>query len=179
ASELCPPNPKCHYAASKLAFEHYLRLYHALYELPYTILRFPNVYGPRQSPEGEAGVCSILIGLMLRDRPPTLYGYGTPLRDYVYVGDIARGNVLALDQGENETINLGSGKGTSVQELFDTLRRIMDFAGEPRLEPIRPGEVQSTYITGDLAEELLGWRPEVDLETGLRNTVAHIRGTLP
>ena len=175
ASEDCPPNPKCHYAASKLAFEHYLQLYHNLYQLTYTILRFPNVYGPRQNPEGEAGVCSILSGLMLRGQQPTLYGHGTPLRDYVYVGDIARANLMALDQGDNRVINLGSGQGTSVRELFDTLARIIGFDQEPKLAPIRPGEVQDTYITGALAEQILQWKPETPLEDGLREVVAFVQ----
>lgn len=178
ASENCPVNPKCHYAASKLAFEHYIGLYHNLYKLNYTILRFPNVYGPRQNPEGEAGVCSILIGLMLQGRQPILYGHGAPLRDYVYVGDIAEACVLALDKGDLDTINLGSGRGTSVLDLFNTLCGILEFKGEPRLEPIRHGEVQDTYLTGARAKELLGWQPGTSLESGLRNTVDHIRNTV-
>ena len=175
ADEDCPPSPKCHYAASKLAFEYYIRLYHSLYNLSYTILRFPNVYGPRQSPEGEAGVCSILTGLMLQGKAPVLYGFGNPLRDYVYVGDIARGCVLALDKGDGATLNLGSGKGTSVRELFDTLKDLLDFGQEPTLEPLRPGEVENVYITGDRAAEVLGWRPEVGLREGLRRIADFIR----
>ena len=176
ADEDCPPNPKCHYAASKLAFEHYIRLYQSLYDLSYTILRFPNVYGPRQSPEGEAGVCSILTGLMLQGKPPVLYGFGNPLRDYVYVGDIARGCLLALDKGEGATLNLGSGKGISVRELFDTLKELLGFDQEPSLEALRPGEIEDVYITGDRAAEVLGWRPEVELREGLRRIADYIRG---
>jgi UDP-glucose 4-epimerase len=176
ASEETPPHPKCHYAASKLAFEHYIELYRVLYGLRYTVLRFPNVYGPRQSPEGEAGVCSILAGLMLRGKTPTLYGFGNPLRDYVFVGDIARGGLLALDKGDGEIINLGSGKGTSVRELFDTIAEILGFTAEPKLEPLRPGEIERVYITGDKAARILGWKPEVPLREGLRRIVEHIRG---
>lgn len=175
ASEACPPNPKCHYAASKLSFENYIHLYWNLYQLPYTILRFPNVYGPRQSPEGEAGVCSILSGLMLQGRQPVLYGFGTPERDYVFVGDIARANELALDKGDGLIINLGSGKATTVQALFDALKELTGFAGEPRLEPARAGEVQRVFITGDRAAEVLGWRAEVSVREGLRQTVDFIR----
>lgn len=175
ASEGCPPNPKCHYAASKLAFENYLGLYWNLYQLPYTILRFPNVYGPRQSPEGEAGVCSILAGLMLHGKQPTLFGFGSPERDYVYVGDIARGNVLALDKGENQVINLGSGKGATVQDLYDILKELTGYAGEPELKPLRPGEVQRVFITGTRAAEVLGWHADTPLKEGLRRTVEHIK----
>lgn len=175
ASEECPPNPKCHYATSKLAFEHYLQLYQTLYGLRFTVLRYPNVFGPRQSPEGEAGVCSILTGLMLRGKQPTLYGFGEPLRDYVFVGDIARANVIALEKGDGDTLNLGSGKGTSVRELFDTIKAILGYPGEPALAPLRTGEIERVYITGDKAAKVLGWRPEVSLRDGLSQTVEHIR----
>lgn len=175
ASESCPPHPKCHYATSKLSFEHYLGLYHTLYGLNYTVLRFPNVYGPRQSPEGEAGVASILTGIMLRGDQPTLFGHGSPQRDYVFVGDIARANVIALERGDNAIINLGSGKGTSVKELYDILAKLTGYEGEAKLAELRAGEVQNSYITGDLARKLLGWQPETSLEEGLRQTVAYIR----
>lgn len=175
ASEATEPKPKSHYAASKLAFEHYLGLYARLYSLCYTTLRFPNVYGPRQSPEGEAGVCSILAGMMLEGKTPNLYGYGEPTRDYVYVTDIARGAVLALDKGDNEVINLGSGVGVSVHTLFEAIARIIGFQGEPALKPLRQGEVMHTYITGDKAAEVLGWKPEMDLDQGLEATVAYVR----
>jgi len=175
ASESANPEPECHYATSKLSFEHYLALYKRLYALDFTILRFPNVYGPRQRPDGEAGVCSILSGLMLDGKTPTLFGHGTPLRDYVYVGDIARGNLLALEKGGGETLNLGSGKGTSVRALFDILKDCLGFQGDPILADLRPGEVQESYITGERAREVLGWVPEMPLEEGLRETAAYIR----
>jgi UDP-glucose 4-epimerase len=175
APEECPPHPKCHYATSKLSFEHYLDLYRLLYNLRYTILRFPNVYGPRQNAEGEAGVCSILIGMMLRGKTPTLFGFGEPLRDYVYVGDIARANVLALEKGDGEIINLGSGKGTSVREIFDVLKDLLNFQEEPILKPLRPGEVQNSYITGDKAKQILAWEPQMELKEGLRRTLEHIQ----
>lgn len=175
ASESANPEPECHYATSKLSFEHYLGLYNRLYKLDFTVLRFPNVYGPRQRPDGEAGVCSILAGLMLDGKTPTLFGHGTPLRDYIYVGDIARGNLLALEKGSGQIINLGSGKGTSVLELFNVLKDALGFDQDPILADLRPGEVQESYITGDLAKEVLGWTPEMPLETGLRETAEYIR----
>lgn len=178
APEECPPHPKCQYATSKLGFEHYLELYRLLYNLRYTILRFPNVYGPRQNPEGEAGVCSILIGMMLRGKTPSLYGFGQAQRDYVYVGDIARASVLALEKGDGEIINLGSGKGTPVIELFEAIKTLIGFEGEPVLKPLRPGEWQASYITGEKAKRILGWEPEMDLKEGLRKTLEHIQGEM-
>jgi UDP-glucose 4-epimerase len=177
ASEESIPHPECHYATSKLAFEYYLALYERLYGLRYTILRFPNVYGPRQRPDGEAGVCSILTALMLSGKAPTLFGHGTPLRDYVFVKDIARGVLLALDKGDGETINLGSGVGTSVRELFDILKETIGFQGEAVLADLRPGEVEKNYITGEKAARVLGWKPEVSLVPGLRETVEYIRAS--
>lgn len=175
ASEACPPDPLCHYGVSKYTFENYLRLYGHLYEQRYTVLRFPNVYGPRQNPHGEAGVCAILVGLMLDGKSPTLYGYGEPVRDYVFVGDIARGVALALDRGDGETVNLGSGRGTSVREIFDNLQAIIGFEGEPILKPTRPGEVDRIYTTGDRAAAVLQWKAEVTLREGLTRTVEHIK----
>jgi len=175
ATESCPPNPKCHYATSKLAFEFYIKLYNTLYGLRYTVLRYPNVYGPRQSPTGEAGVCSILTGLMMAGKQPTLYGYGEALRDYVFVGDIARANVIALDKGDGEILNLGSGRGTSVREVYDALKEIMGFEMDPKLAPLRTGEIERCYISGQRALEVLGWKPEVPLKEGLRQVVEYIR----
>jgi len=175
ASESCPAAPVCHYGVSKYTVEHYIRLYNYLYGLQYTVLRFPNVYGPRQNPRGEAGVCAILIALMLDGKRPTLYGFGKPLRDYVFVGDIARASVLALDAGDGETVNLGSGQGRSVLEIFDILRDLLSFTQDPILEPLRPGEVDRIYTTGDRAAQILKWQPAVDLREGLKCTVEHIR----
>ena len=173
--ETYPPNPICHYGASKLAVEYYLRLYHHLYGLTYTILRFANVYGPRQNPHGEAGVCSILTLLMLDGKSPTLYGFGKPLRDYVYVKDVARANLLALDKGDQEFVNICSGKGTSVQQLFDSLKEILDVDIDPVLEPLRVGEVHDIYTACNKAEEVLGWKPIVDIHEGLTYTADFIR----
>ncbi|MCP4643339.1 MAG: NAD-dependent epimerase/dehydratase family protein [bacterium] len=174
-SEEVIPMPVSHYGTSKLSVEHYIYLYHVLYGLRHTVLRFPNVYGPRQSPHGEAGVCSILTGLMLQGKTPTLFGFGKAMRDYVYVGDIARAAVLALDTGDSETLNLGSNQGTSVMEIFELLRDLLSFEQDPVLKPLRPGEIDSIYITGDKAKAVLGWEPQVDMRQGLANLIEHIR----
>lgn len=176
--ETYPPKPLSPYGTSKLAFEHYIGLYQRLYGLNYLILRLPNVYGPRQSPEGEAGVCSILSGLMLKGKTPILYGYGEPMRDYVYVKDIAKAFCLGLEKGENEVVNLGSAVGTKVREIFDIIAELTGFNREPELAPLRPGEVHSIYITGDKAKHVLGWAPEVSLKEGLKRTVDYVRSTL-
>lgn len=175
ATESCPPNPKCHYAASKLGFEFYIKLYNTLYGLRYTVLRYPNVYGPRQSPQGEAGVCSILTGIMLQGKRPTLYGFGKAERDYVFVGDVARANVIALDKGDGQIVNLGWGRGIAVREVYDALAEIIGFKEEPHLAELRTGEIERCFISGAKAKEILGWEPETTLREGLGQVVAHVR----
>lgn len=175
ATEEYPTNPLSHYGLSKFVAEEYIRLYKRLYQLDYTVLRFPNVYGPRQNPHGEAGVCAILVALMLDGKTPTLFGHGEPLRDYVYVGDIAKANVLALEKGSGEILNLGSGRGTSVRELYDILSSYLKYEAEPILKPLRAGEVERIFITGSKAQALLGWSPQVGIEEGLRLTADYIK----
>ncbi len=175
ADETCPPNPECPYGASKFCSEQYIQLYSRIHKLAYTILRYPNVYGPRQSPHGEAGVCSILTGKMLAGETPTLYGQGKAFRDYVYVSDIAAANLLALDKGSHKTLNLGSCQAVSVKELFDIIAGLTGFTGKPILKPLRPGEVEGIYISGKRAAAELDWRPKVSLKDGLAKTVAYIR----
>ena len=175
-SEDYVPKPLCHYGAAKFSVEHYVYLYRHLYNLDFTVLRFTNVFGPRQSPHGEAGVCSILIGQMLEGKQPTLYGFGEPVRDYVYVGDIARATVLALDKGAGEVLNLGSGVGTTVREVFEILKDILHFPHDPILRELRPGEIHRIYATREKAAKILGWIPEMSLREGLERTVQCIQG---
>lgn len=177
ATENCPPNPKCHYAASKLAFEFYIKLYKNIYGLRYTVLRYPNVYGPRQSPSGEAGVCSILTGIMLQGKVPTLYGFGEAERDYVFVGDVCRANVIALEKGDGEIINLGWSKGIKVREVFDALAEIIGFKEEPKLAPLRAGEIERCFISGQKAHDILGWEPKTTLREGLAQVVEFVRNS--
>ena len=175
ATEECIPKPESPYGTSKLCVEQYIMLYSRIHKLNYTILRYPNIYGPRQSPHGEAGVCSILAGLMLAGKAPVLYGHGDPFRDYVYVTDIAQANLLALSKGTGETINLGSATGVTVKQLYAIIKKLTGFTGKPQLKPLRPGEVKGIYISGERAASVLGWSPTVSLEEGLANTVAFIR----
>ncbi|HIJ73387.1 MAG TPA: NAD-dependent epimerase/dehydratase family protein [Candidatus Hydrogenedentes bacterium] len=174
AAETCEPRPLCHYGVSKYCAEQYVQLYSRLYDLDYTVLRFANVYGPRQNPHGEAGVCAIFILQMIKGAQPILYGHGEPLRDYVYVEDVARANLLALEMGSGEIINLGTARGTSVRAVYDAIKSILSYGGEPILKPRRVGEVDRVYLANRRAKEALGWQPEVDLNEGLRRTAAQI-----
>ncbi len=166
-----PVNPISHYGVSKHTVEHYLFLYNYLYGLNFTVLRYPNVFGPRQNPHGEAGVNAIFIGKMLKNEVPTIYGNGEQLRDYIFVGDIVEANILALTNGNKGYYNIGSFKGTSVNEIYKILQKILNFNKEPIYVPERAGEVNKIYLNGSLAKKELGWSQKVSFEEGLIKTV--------
>ena len=175
ATEDHPINPESPYGASKHALEHYLYLWKLLHGLDYTVLRYGNVFGPRQNPHGEAGVNAIFIGLMLHGRRPRVFGDGEALRDYVYVDDVVEANVLALERGGGEMVNIGTGVGISVNHIVRELRSILGFAEEAIHEPPRPGEVQRIYLDAGRARRVLGWTPQTPFRAGLERTVAWSR----
>jgi UDP-glucose 4-epimerase len=171
AAEEHPVNPEAPYGASKHALEHYLYLWKLLHGLDYTVLRYPNVYGPRQNPHGEAGVNAIFIGLMLAGKRPRIFGTGEQVRDYLYVDDVVEANVAALTAGSGEILNLGTGIGTSVLDIVRGLNGILGTSIEPVHEPARPGEIQRIYLDAARARRVLGWAPTVAFPEGLRRTV--------
>ncbi len=171
APEEHPVNPEAPYGASKHTVEHYLYIWKLLHGLDYTVLRYPNVYGPRQNPHGEAGVNAIFIGLMLTGTRPRIFGDGEAVRDYLYVDDVVAGNVLALEKGSGEMVNLGTGVGTSVNDIVRELKNITGFPEDAIHEPARVGEVQRIYLDATRAGRVLGWKPSVTFAEGLRRTV--------
>src|SRR5262245_34424501 len=158
ATEEHPVNPESPYGVSKHTVEHYLYLWKLLHGLDYTVLRYPNVYGPRQNPHGEAGVNAIFIGLMRRGQRPRIFGTGEQVRDYLVVADVVEANVLALERGSGEIVNLGTGVPTSVNDIFRELKSILSFSGEPIYEAARLGEIQRIYLDASRAAQVLGWR---------------------
>ncbi|MDD5087363.1 MAG: GDP-mannose 4,6-dehydratase [bacterium] len=164
-------HPECAYGISKHTVEHYLALYRMLAGLEFVVLRYPNVYGPRQNPHGEAGVNAIFIGLMLDGKIPTIFGDGEQLRDYVFISDIVAANRLALDKGNGEILNIGSGVGHSVNDIYSALSRIIGFEPPPLRVGARPGEIDRVYLDATRAASVLGWKPTVSFEEGLRRTV--------
>ena len=170
-----PINPLDPYGASKHFVEHYLYIYRTHYGLDYTILRFPNVYGPRQDPYGEAGVVAIFAAAMMEGKQPVIFGDGNNVRDFVYVGDIARANVLSLTAGSGEILNLGSGLGTSINTIFHELKAATGSDCEEIHGPAKLGEVVKTYLTTSRAKEKIGWEAQVSLKEGLERTVAFFR----
>ncbi len=178
--EAHPINPICQYGASKHTVEHYLYIYHVNYGLNYTVLRYPNVYGPRQDPYGEAGVVAIFAGQMLAGEQVVINGDGDQVRDFVYVGDCARANVLALSAPTpNAIYNLGSGRGTSVNEIFAALQAITGYARVPVHGPAKVGETRAIYLDASRAREALGWQPAMSLEAGLAVTTDYFRQAEP
>jgi UDP-glucose 4-epimerase len=175
-----PKRPLSPYGVSKLAGEHYLFCYRKVHGLPYVALRYANVYGPRQDPHGEAGVVAIFGGRLLDGRPLTIFGDGGQTRDYVYVEDVARANLLAStmemeepDRLDEVAYNVGTGREVSVNELADTMMRATDREVPVRHDDPRPGELRRNALRVDrLREE--GWEPATDLEEGLRRTVDHL-----
>lgn len=171
-----PLNPMSPYGASKLAVELYLPIYNQLSGLRYSTLRFANVYGPRQDPNGEAGVIAIFTQQMLKEERATIFGTGEQERDFVYVEDVVDACLRCLHRGDGEAYNVGTGVGTTVNTVFRHLRRVTGFQQEPYYAPPREGEVLKTYLDCSKAERELGWKPEVTLADGLARTVDFMKG---
>jgi UDP-glucose 4-epimerase len=168
-----PANPVSPYALSKHTGERYVRLYGLEHGLHWTILRYANVYGPRQDPFGEAGVVSIFCQNLRDGATPEIQWDGEQTRDFVYVSDCARANLLALAGGDGEAYNVGTGKGTSINALFTVLSRIAGQDLKARRTPRRPGDVRHSYLDCAKIERELGWQAEIGLEEGLEKTWQH------
>jgi UDP-glucose 4-epimerase len=178
--ETHPINPICPYGASKHTVEHYLYMYNELYDLDYVVLRYPNVYGPRQDPHGEAGVVAIFTGLMLKGDQVVINGDGDQERDFVYVGDCARGNLLAMTTENSNTIfNLGEGKPTTVNDIFRELKKITNYQPSAVHGPAKVGETRRIYLEADKAAQELDWQPTVGLNEGLTETVNYFKESEP
>jgi len=171
-----PIRPICPYGATKYIFEVYLDMYKFMYDMDFTVFRYPNIYGPRQDPHGEAGVIAIFTGLMLRGKPVTINGDGKQQRDFVFVKDIANANYLAtINQKGSGVFNLGSGIPTDINQIFDALKSITGYEKKVSHGPAKLGETSRIFLTGELAFEALGWKPEVSLYEGLQATVEYFK----
>jgi UDP-glucose 4-epimerase len=170
-----PINPITPYGISKHTVEHYLFTFRFLYGLEYAVLRYGNVYGPRQNSQGEAGVFAIFSEQMLAGVQPVIYGDGHKVRDYVYISDVVAANVAALEGGTNEIFNIGTGVETKDLEVFETVRSLLGKEVEPKYAPRRPGEIDRICLDIAKANSLLNWRPVVGLSEGARLTVAYFQ----
>lgn len=170
-----PAWPVSPYGIAKLTVEHYLYFYHHQYNLPYTALRYANVYGPRQDPHGEAGVVAIFVERLLAGDAVTIYGDGEQTRDYVYVGDVAAANLRALETRALGPFNIGTGIETSVNDLYRALEQAVGQERPATYAPGRPGEQARSAVDARHAADTLGWRPQVSLTDGVRRTVEGFR----
>jgi UDP-glucose 4-epimerase len=170
-----PAWPVSPYGIAKLSVEHYLYYYRHQYGLAYTVLRYANVYGPRQNPHGEAGVVAIFSERLLGGRPAVIYGDGEQTRDYVFVGDVVQANLRVLESRTAGTFNIGTGVEATVNQIYQILAEAAGVTRPPEYAPGRPGEQRRSALDARHATNVLGWRPSVPLVDGLRRTVEWFR----
>jgi len=175
ADESHPINPVAPYGVSKHVVEQYLFTYGVNHHLDYTVLRYPNVYGPRQDPHGEAGVVAIFAVQLLTDRQPVIFGDGTKTRDYCNVADIVEANMLALNSRAGSIYNLGRGIEVADLEVFEAVRKAVGSNTAPGFAAVRSGEVEHIALDASKAERELGWTWRVDLDAGIAEAVEHYR----
>jgi len=173
--EATPQRPESPYGITKMIGEHYLRFYKEEHGLDFTALRYANVYGPRQDPNGEAGVIAIFAGKFLARSSVRIDWDGEQTRDYVFVGDVARCNVLALERGSGGAYAIGTGVRTSVNELYAAFVKISGFEAPIERAPKRPGDVRDAQFDATLARRELGWDPQIALVDGMRTTYEYFR----
>jgi UDP-glucose 4-epimerase len=172
--ETATQDPLSPYGLSKQLAENAIHFYAKQFGFDYYIFRYANVFGPRQNPHGEAGIVAIFGALMKSGKRPTIFGDGTKARDYVYVGDVAAANLAALSRGRNVTTNIGRGVITTDREMFEVIAAACDFSGKPIYAPARPGEIYRISLDASRARKLLGWKPKIGLEEGVRRAVEGI-----
>jgi UDP-glucose 4-epimerase len=176
ADEDHPVRPLSPYGTSKYAFEQYLGTYQRTFGLRYTVLRYANIYGPRQDFHAEEGrVIAIFASRMLVGKPVTIDGDGTQSRDMLHVGDVAAANLAALEKGAGGTFHISTGIPITVNDIFRKIALLTDYKLEPRFGPSRRGDVYRIALDNTRAQEQLGWRPQITIEEGLRLTVDYFR----
>lgn len=170
-TEAHPIQPSSFYGLSKYNGEQYVRLFQQMYGLPYTILRYANVYGPRQNSNGEGAVIPVFITKLLAGEPPVIYGEGVQTRDFVFVKDVARANILALERADNATVNIGTNRKTSINKLYQMIANALSSPLLPVHQPMKKGDLLFSCLQCDHATEVLAWQPGIGLEEGLGYTI--------
>ena len=182
-SESYIPKPLSPYAITKYSSEHYLAYYRHQYGMDYTTLRYANVYGPRQIPHGEAGVVAIFMNNLMEGNPSMLNHFPEDdrgmVRDYCFVGDVVSANLAALNRGDGDFFNIGTGQGTKTGDLYETILNAMKETGRPVSEKIfemkkqlaRPGDLKKSCLIIRKAADILAWKPKVQLNAGIRETL--------
>lgn len=176
ADESHPTRPESPYGITKLLGDNYLYFYGKTYGLETVSLRYANVYGPRQNPHGEAGVVAIFITKLMKGETPVIFGDGLQTRDYVFVGDVVRANLLALDKGRKGIYNIGTGIETDVVRLYEKLAAALGVTKAAAHAEAKAGEQKRSVISAKKIERDWGWKPQVPLDEGLKSTVAFFQG---
>ena len=178
----CPDDavvaPISPYGMSKYVAEQYLEFYRRQYMVNYTSLRYGNVYGPRQDPDGEAGVVAIFISAMLNGSRPVIFGDGDQERDFVAVDDVIEANMAAIGRGSGKAMNIATGELTSVNRIFELLKEITGFRWDASRSPARAGDVYRISLDCSLAAQELRWTPRTSLADGLTRTVEYLKGSI-
>ena len=173
--ESTAPRPISNYGVSKFQGEQFIELYHKLHNVNYCILRYANVYGPRQDGNGEAGVIPIFATLIQDGKQPTIFGTGEQKRDFISVHDVVRANMLAISNGKNSTYNIGSSVMYSVNQIYDLIKDHYGFTKEALTGAPRTGDVFEISLDYAKAKKELEWEPEIDFENGLQETLQYIQ----
>lgn len=173
-----PVQPLSFYGASKYAAELYIMLYGKQHNLPYTILRYSNVFGPRQSIGGEGGVIATFCNSFLNQQTPSIFGDGEQTRDFVYVKDVARANLAVIEHGNNRVFNISTNRKTSINKLFQTLTKLTSLKAAPLYKQKQSGDIQFSCLDNSAAINHLGWNPAYSFEKGLEETLTYYRGSL-
>ena len=173
--ESAPVQPLSPYGASKQALEAWLGVYQRTCGLDYTVLRYANIYGPRQGIREEGAVVAVFSTRMAADQPVTIDGTGQQTRDFVYVGDCVTANIAALERGSGQSVNIGTGRETSISEIFEALAEVAGYDRQPNYGPARKGDVMRIVLDPSLALRELGWQASMPLHEGLAKTYAFFR----
>lgn len=170
-----PTEPLSFYGISKFVPELYMKAYRELYGLSFTVLRYANIYGPRQIPHGEGGVVTIFVDRALRGEPLLVHGDGRQNRDFVYISDIVKANMQAITHGDGTILNIGTGRSTSINNLAHLIKDSVDQPLEVHHTDAREGDILESYFDPSAAKEKLQWTPSVDLKEGLKQTIAYYK----
>jgi UDP-glucose 4-epimerase len=170
-----PLNMISNYGASKHVVEHYLSVYKKLYNINYTVLRYSNVYGPRQGLSGEGGVASIFCGKMLRDESPCIYGDGEQTRDFIYVKDVAKANLAAIRSNIDGIFNVCNNEKVSINELFRIITSILNKNLKPIYVEKKEGDLTNSYMSYEKIFKKMGWKPEYKIWQGIKETIEYYR----
>jgi UDP-glucose 4-epimerase len=173
--ETAPVRPLSPYGASKQALEAWLGVYKRTFNVDYTILRYANIYGPRQGIREEGAVVAVFATRMAGDQSVTIDGTGQQTRDFVYVGDCVTANIAALERGSGQAFNIGTGRETSIRDIYEAMAEVAGYGQEPKYGPARQGDVVRIVLDPSLAERELGWRASMPLFDGLTKTYAYFR----